>query len=355
MMMTTYEALSRYTEGRTQLNNSTPVTEQITIPHSAFSDALRRVGQCFTFSVSKPEAEGLAIVGESGTGKTSVLRTFLERHKPTRGPDGMEVPVLFASVPSAPTVKSLAGVILESLHDPDPEHGTENQRSRRIRVLMRETGTRMLMIDEFQHFYDRGTHKVIHHVADWLKILIDDTRATLVVSGLPTCLGVIDQNEQLARRFSGAIHLKRFDWEIAPERKQFTKVLNTFYDEIAKKYDAPEFGSSDMAFRFWVATGGLMGYLTRLLRQLERNAIVEGRKVITLKDLHNAHLQSIWTAQRLPGLPQPFAEKFATEETVDVLQKVRKIGSAIDIPPQTGRHTAARQNRESLNQPLGAR
>jgi len=289
-------ASSQYIEEITHVNSYAPMTEKIMIPHSAFSDALGRVNQCFSFSINKPEAEGLAIVGESGTGKTSVLRTFLERHKPTHRADGMEIPILFASVPSLPTVKSLAGVILEGLHASDPERGTENEKSRRIRVLMRETGTRMLMIDEFQHFYDRGTHKVMHHVADWLKILIDDTRTTLIVSGLPTCLAVIDQNEQLARRFSGAIRLTRFDWEVAAERKQFTKVLKTFHDEITKKYDVPGFGSSDMAFRFWVATGGLMGYLSRLLRQLERNAIVEGRKVITLSDLHSAHMQSIWMA-----------------------------------------------------------
>jgi len=75
---------------------------------------------------------------------------------PTRGPDGMEIPILYASVPPMPTVKSLAGVMLAALNAPDCERGTENEKSRRLRILMKETGTRVVMIDEFQHFYDRG-------------------------------------------------------------------------------------------------------------------------------------------------------------------------------------------------------
>jgi hypothetical protein len=59
---------------------------------------------------------------------------------PTRGCDGMEIPILYASVPPMPTVKSLAGVMLGALHAPDSERGTENEKSRRLRILMKETG-----------------------------------------------------------------------------------------------------------------------------------------------------------------------------------------------------------------------
>ena len=114
----------------------------------------------------------------------------------------MEVPILRATVPSGPTVKSLAGKLLEALNAPDPERGTENEKSRRLRVLMKNSGTRMVMIDEFQHFYDRGKRQIMHNVADWLKVLIDDTRTTLVVAGLGSCRNVIDRNEHLPGDFS---------------------------------------------------------------------------------------------------------------------------------------------------------
>src|ERR1017187_1442016 len=134
------------------MSNSSTIIERILIPHITFARALEQLEQCFMYSADKAEAEGLAILGESGTGKTSVLTTFQSGHKPTHGVDGMEVPVLFVTIPAGPTVKSLAGAMIHRLGASDPEKGTENDKSRRVRVLMEKTGTRMNMLDEFQHF-----------------------------------------------------------------------------------------------------------------------------------------------------------------------------------------------------------
>jgi hypothetical protein len=337
------------------MSNAASNVERMLIPHAAFVDARRRIEQCYAFAVAKREAEGLAIVGESGTGKTSVLTNFREKYPPKRGSDGMEVPVLCASVPSAPTVKSLAGVMLAALGAPDCERGTENEKSRRLRVLMKTTGTRMVMIDEFQHFYDRGTRRIMHHVADWLKLLIDDTRSTLVVAGLPSCTAVIDQNEQLARRFLGPVQLTRFQWNDAEHRGQFSGILKAYYKEIAQEYDLPDLSSEQMAFRVYLATGGLMGYLAKLLRQALRNIAVEDRRSLTLEDLNTAHLQAIWSRQRLADLPKPFERGFKPEQTVDVLNRVSRIGTVIEPSPMSGRRKAGKQIRESINSMLVTR
>jgi hypothetical protein len=268
------------------MTSAATMVERFIIPHFAFIDAERRIAQCFDFSTAKGEAEGLAVIGESRTGKTSVLTSFAARHKPYRTSEGMQVPILFASVPSAPTVKSLAGVMLEALQVPDPDRGTENERTRRLRTLMKECGTKMVMIDEFQHFVDQGTHKVMHHVADWLKRLIDDTRSTLVIAGLPSCMAVIDQNPQLAGRFMAPVQMTRFHWQEPGLRRQFIAILQSFHKQISKEYDLPDLGSDEMAFRVYL-TGGLMGYVAKLLRQVLRNAAGHDRSApITLRDLH---------------------------------------------------------------------
>jgi hypothetical protein len=335
-------------------NSSTTIVERIVIPHTAFAEAEQQIERCFTFSADKSDAEGLAIVGESGTGKTSVLKSFQSKHLPTRSSDGMEVPILCASVPSTPTVKSLAGVMLEALGATDCERGTENEKSRRLRILMKNTGTRMVMIDEFQHFYDRGTRKIMHHVADWLKLLIDDTRTTLVVAGLPSCRVVIDQNEQLARRFLAPVQLSRFSWRNLEQRGQFIAILKAFHKAIAKEYDVPQFFSEQMAFRFYLATGGLIGYLSKLLRQALRNATAENRSAISLGDLDVAHRQAIWANETLPGLPRPFDHGFQLVEDADMLDRVGKIGTTTALP-EVPRMRKSRQQRESINSSLVAR
>jgi hypothetical protein len=337
------------------MNRSNTIVESLVIPHTAFAEAERQIEQCFAFSAAKGEAEGLAVIGESGTGKTSVLNEFKSRHRAIRSSDGMEVPILFASVPSAPTVKSLAGIMLDALGVPDPERGTENEKTRRLRILMRETGTKMVMIDEFQHFVDQGTHKVMHHVADWLKRLIDDTRSTLVIAGLPSCMAVIDQNPQLARRFLAPIQMTRFQWINPAQRKQFVAILRSFHTEISKDFAIPDISSEDMAYRVYLATGGLMGYVAKLLRQALRNTLGQDRPVVTLRDLNVAHMQAIWSIQRIPGLPKPFEAEFKVEKNMDILDRVSRIGIVTEDLAVLSRRSVNRGQEKSLSDILIAK
>jgi len=330
------------------LNKSLTIIERIVIPHTDFVDSQRQIEYCFTFFAGQG-AQGLALVGESGTGKTSLLESFESKHEPIRRDDGMEVPVLRATVPSGPTVKSLAGKLLEALNAPDPERGTENEKSRRLRVLMKKSGTRMVMIDEFQHFYDRGKRQIMHNVADWLKVLIDDTRTTLVVAGLRSCRNVIDENEQLARRFLAPIQLPRFSWTEVGQRSQFICILKAFHKEIAEQFEVPAFHSEQMAFRFYCSTGGLIGYLANLLKQTLRNAAVEDREVIRLDDLATAHAQSVWSSEYIAALPNPFERSFRLVETVDLLNRVSKIGAVTEMPPMYSSPTWRGRERKSID------
>ena len=333
------------------MNRNPTIIEQFVIPHTAFAEAQRQIEQCFRFSTGQG-AWGLAIVGESRTGKTSLLENFELKHQKSHDKDGMNVPVLCASVPSGPTIKSLAGKLLEGFGAPDPERGTENEKSRRLRRLIKESGTRMVMLDEFHHFYDRGKRRIMHNVADWLKVLIDDTRTTLVVAGLPSCKSVIDQNEQLAGRFLAPIEMPRFIWTDIGSRSQFIKILKGFHNEIAKQYKISEFYNSEMSFRFYCATGGLIGLLAKLLRQALRNASDSKADSILLHDLATAHIQSAWSSDDT----NPFETSFQLVASVDLLDRVSKIGTKIeeeeeDLHP---RRRAKGQRSQSVNSLLVA-
>lgn len=325
------------------------------IPHTAFAEARHRIEQCFAFSAAKAEAEGLAIVGESGTGKTSVLRSFQSNHMPARSRDGMEIPILYASVPPMPTVKSLAGVMLAALNVPDCERGTENEKSRRLRILMKETGTRMVMIDEFQHFYDRGKRQIMLHVADWLKVLIDETRSTLVVAGLPSCRLVINENEQLARRFLSSIQLPRFAWTDPRQRGEFVAILEAYHAHIAKGFNLPVLHSDEIAFRIYLATGGLIGYLSKLLRTTMRNATDRRKTTITLEDLNIAHSQAIWFDATLEKQLRPFAPGFRPTDTMDALNCAARIGTVTYTSQVSTRRPDGRRKAESINTVLVTR
>lgn len=317
------------------------IVDNTLVPHSAFQTASTRLQQCFKNADGTVEPIGLAVIGESRTGKSRALEECATKYPSIRNADGLHQPILRVKTPSKPTVKGLVEVMLRSLSDPKFDKGTEQARTGRLETLMRGAETRMVMIDEFQHFYDKGSHKVMHHVADWLKILVDDTKVALIVAGLPSCGAVLDQNEQLAGRFLAPIRMPRFDWKIAGHREEFVGILGAFQESLADHFDVPALDTPEMAFRCYCGSGGLIGYLTRFLRQAVWNAIDERCRSITLEDLARAHDESVWSRNGLPDVAAPFSRKFATLPSDELVARVLRIGTpaeeANDSKPRRSR------------------
>ena len=305
------------------------IIENTLVPHTAFNEALVRMTQCFKYANGSTEPICTAIVGEARTGKTRVMEEFRLIHPIVRHNEGLYVPILYVKTPSKPTVKSLVELLLQALKDPKFHIGTENNKTMRLFMLMQRTGTRMIMIDEFQHFYDKGLRAVMHHVADWLKIFVDDSKISLVVGGLPSCQAVLDQNEQLAGRFLSRVEMPRFDWNNLEHRAEFMDILEAFQESIGKYFDLPNLDSDEMAFRCYCATGGLMGYLTKFLRQLVWDAIDEDRKIISLDNFEAAHCASVWDTNKISGVANPFSKFFKLSPSPETLEKISLIGKAV--------------------------
>lgn len=321
------------------MRNTQNLVDDILVHHPTFEEAVRRIEQCYTFARGASEPVCMALIGEARTGKSRALDTCWQRHPPTRLDDGMHVPILRVTAPSKPTVKGLAELMLEGLGAPDPKRGTENERTRRLKILMKETQTQMLMIDEFQHFYDKGAKLIIHYVADWLKILADDIKCALVVAGLPSCTVVIEQNEQLAGRFLAPVHLSRFRWNDKGDRAHFRAILRGFHERLQSQFDIPEFHADPMALRFYYGTGGLIGYLAKLLRQCVRNAVSGRTRRIGLEELAIAHKESMWL-DGTGGVLRAFDRDFTPEPTSGFLEEAARVGTVVTPFRSTPRPTS---------------
>lgn len=309
------------------MDNLRSIVENTLVPHTAFEQACSRIEQCFEYANEASEPICIAIIGESRTGKSRVLEECFAAHTKVRDLEGLNIPILRVKTPSKPTVKGLAELMLRAMNDPRCYAGTENSKTIRLQTLIRNAGTRMVMIDEFQHFYDKGSHKVMHHAADWLKILVDDCKIALVVAGLPNCRAVLDQNEQLVGRFLSPISMPRFEWKNGEHREEYTGILGAFHESVGRYFDLPLLDSAEMAFRCYCGTGGLIGYLTKLLRQAVWNAIDCGQKSIALEDLERAHDQAIWSRDGLSDIPSPFSRYFYPLPSDDLLARVKNIGT----------------------------
>jgi len=176
-----------------------------------FESAIDEIQACFNDVLSKSHSTCLAIIRESRTCKTSVLKHFESKYPQYGRGEGLCVLILHVNAHSEPTVKGRAEKILHQIGDPLFEKGTEGVKTIRLKKLIRGAGTKLIILDEFQHFIDESNRKVQHHVADWLKILVDDTCVELVVAGFPSSINVILSNKQLARRFMAPVELRRFE------------------------------------------------------------------------------------------------------------------------------------------------
>lgn len=307
--------------------------ENILVPHTAFSCALERLEQGIRVAPIIRDPLGYFISGESRTGKSRLIEEFTNRYPPYRTPEGMRIPVLYVEVPSNPTEKGLAAEILAALGDPLADKGTENEKKRRLLRLLKECKTLVLILDEFQHFVDKTANNAVHlKTSDWLKGVLNQAKVVTVIAGLPYGNSVLAQNQQLRGRITQDIHMPRFDWKNDSSRGEFLGLLDGFTDVLRSRFTLPDLGEDTMAYRIYLASGGITGILTNLIRQAAWNAIDANRTDIKLEDLSKAYKQAIHSLDHQAVNPFSLDPKVYGGEALERAYQIG-IGSRIDGYP----------------------
>jgi hypothetical protein len=328
------------------------IVESTLVPHTRFEDAKRGIKQCLAYSIGSSEPICLAILGESRTGKSRVLEEVHAEYPSSRDKDGAIVPILRVRVPAKPSVKGLVELLLEGAGDPKWWTGTENVKTLRLVRLLRDARNQGLMLDDFQHFVDTNSERVYHDVTNWLKNFVESAKVALIVAGLESCSAVLLQNEQMSGRFLAPISLRRFNWDDERLRSQFIGILQSFTTSLTQHFDVVELHGDEMAFRVWCATGGLMGYLAKLLRQAVWDALDAGRATITLEDLGAAYERAIWTETEVSLVQRPFSRDFAFTPTPEVIERIKRVG--VRVTPVELPRSARNARRKPLSQSLAA-
>lgn len=282
-------------------------SECVLVQYPLFKNAVARIQGCFDSYGTTVEPACCPIVGESGGGKTTIITHFAGRQPRIEHDWGMEVPVLLAKVPSRPTVKSLAETLLYSLGDPMWGRGNTVSKSIRLRELFHRCRVRLLALDEFQHFVDVRRANISNDVADWLKEQVEEAKLPIVVLGLPRCLEVLKQNEQLRRRFSATIRVGAFQWKVKEDRIAYRAFLRAVQEQLGD-YRMPPLCDVNLAFRMHYASYGLVGYTMKIIRGAARIANRTNNRQITLGTLAHSFAEHVW-AERLES-PNPFLENF---------------------------------------------
>ena len=256
------------------------------------------------------EPSCLLTIGLSGSGKSTIAKSLIDRNTPKETTKGRELPVLFVDVPAAASANGLAIAMLSSLGDPAYDRGSVAVKSQRLYKLLHLCKVKLIILDEFHHLIDEDQSKVLKTSADWLKTLINQSKIPVFLLGIERSRIIFDVNEQLRRRFSRIIELAPYDWENAASQLEFRKLMKTI--SLVLPFDtAPDLSSPQMAFTMYQASSGLIGHVMRLLRTASEAAILNNETTLSASRLASAYqdvVAELQPANASGSRPNPFTD-----------------------------------------------
>ena len=152
-----------------------------------------------------PEARGIAVIGNSGSGKTTAVERLIEKHPALNlGQDGSEVcEAVSVRVPSPATLKFVGETTLRSFGFPLASNKTSNQIWSMIQFHAQARKTLFVHYDEAQDFICNTSGKEIEDVIKTIKSFMQDQTWSvgLILSGMPALKDLLNLDSQLSRRF----------------------------------------------------------------------------------------------------------------------------------------------------------
>jgi len=229
----------------------------------------------------------LAVIGETNNGKTMLLKTFYRRHVPTEEAylEHPTVPILMLQAPPEPNEGRLYADILTSLFSYAGARETADSKLQRIKMLLTNLETRMIILDEFQNTL-AGTGIRLRRFLNGIKYLGNELSIPIIVAGTPETLNVLQSDLQIANRFKPAF-LPKWGFD-----EDYLRLLVTIEPKLCLKQES-KLHEPLIAKRLHEESEGTIGELMELLQTLAKHAILSGKETITQEMVQRAHLKTL--------------------------------------------------------------
>ncbi len=241
------------------------------IQHPRFRELHARISECLEATAEDGEAQCLCLIGETGVGKTTLVRSYAAAFPRHETPLGSRTPILYLETPHPITVKGMTSALLNALGDPRAFKGTQPEMNARLQGFLGDCGTRLVILDDFHHLIDKQTNRILRDVSEWLKVLIKNTGIVYLVVGIEGEVErILTANPQLSRLFVRE-RLRPFPWQPAhPETvSDFARLISYVETTLAVALSEEE-PLPVALFRIHRATGGVMSHIMNLFRQAKR-------------------------------------------------------------------------------------
>lgn len=241
---------------------------------------LNKMEDCLNYPKSH-RMPNILLVGDSNNGKTAILHRFNQKYLPylEKGTDKIINPVLFIQAPPEPDEKRFYNAILEKLYAPYRTSEKIDSRYMRVKNLLFELQTKILIIDEIQHVL-AGSPSKQRVFLNVIKHLSNDLQIPLICSGTKLAFNAIQSDHQLANRFEPRV-LPRWSNDI-----ELKRLLLSFEKLLPLKKESNLIENS-MTSKILSLSDGLIGEISKILELSTILAIESGVEKITLQILNN--------------------------------------------------------------------
>lgn len=262
----------------------------------------------------------IIVSGEAGTGKTVLLKTFVERNKTKYSTKEQHLNVIMLNVSTQnKSCDDLAVEILKQLGDIAPTYGNFSKKKQRIERIFLELNVMMVIIDEFHDLIPRsqmdGNNKIIRFIK-WL--LLNNTHpVSLVLSGCPEIEELIHVDAQIETRCNNLIKLNAYRFISEQDQTEFMILIKSLLKYFPKEINV-DLTQRLTYKRFILASKGIPRIITAILkRSIE---LSESDSTVTLKILDKA-----WDkTTNYPAEHKKVRPFLAPEESID--NKLNELG-----------------------------
>ena len=314
------------------------VVDRIYIQAPWFKEAKTSTNRVLRMAPNARKENNVNLEGPSRSGKTSLARALLRENMPKRDESGLQLPWGYFRVPSVPSSVVVAQQLLRSLGDASwSQRRSPVERLDRIREVADMVGLKMLIVDDLHRLVDSRGTKVQHAVADLFIDIGDETSVPFMFLGLERMAPVFNVNEQLRGRTGAAIRCLRLDWRIKSQRELFCNSVEAVTKKL--RLEMPfDHTMTDLtlAFRLYCSTGGLLGYLIKIIRVAEYERL---RRMTPMgfELLRRGVLSVVGRPASWPGRKDPFHPDFVGEVSDEALRLAAQVGREVGPNASGGR------------------
>lgn len=243
-----------------------------TIQHHQFLDALNKIGN--THGTAMGDAKGMLLIGDTGTGKSTVADTYINKYLQGYGSlDTDETtfnPILKISIESDATIIGILTKLLRELDHENCDTGTQAKLTHRFVRSAKERGVELIILDEFQHLLRNQALKRTRNTANALKTLHDDLKIPFVMIGMPESREVVEAHPELYRRFTfQQVELCGFSLDTEEEKVSFESYMKSCASILLNAgVKTSKIWSEAMLLRFYVATKGRPAHIASIFERV---------------------------------------------------------------------------------------